>query len=262
MTDGPTGRCPSFRAQVLAILSLAARQKANQFSIFRPSVKGLRNATPSKKDRRVFLPLVVGVLIVGVSFNTCYQAVHGLARHAEGRWPTPLASEGPIEVSSYEYMVLGMLPEKPADLREGAAGHGTGDGDRRSRIDSLAQAIEFRRSIDDLAAREKARSFIAHLDEYGMEGFVRKEADSPYEPVDLGSLSAEAGTWLGRVLALVFVCLFVGITLLPLSTRAKDLGSLDANLGWLYCLPLSGRDILSGRFLSMTFLRPVAWAGF
>lgn len=55
------------------------------------------------------------------------------------------------------------------------------------------------------------------------------------------------------------MCLFLAFVLMPLSGRTKDLGAVDAHLAWLYCLPLSGRGILSGQFVSMILVRPLVW---
>ena len=60
-------------------------------------------------------------------------------------------------------------------------------------------------------------------------------------------------------MAMILACLCVALTLMPLSTRTKDLGALDTQLAWLYCLPLRGSEILSGRFVSMSVVRPLAW---
>jgi len=219
---------------------------------------GVRTATAHKTDRKMLLPILFGGLMLLVSFTMCYQAVHGLARHADRHWPPAMGAVDVIELEFMEYWALEQYAEMPGMVPAEGSDPAMGKSNRDKTVARLVERIQEERGMDEAAARAEAGRLLAHHEKFGMQGFVRVGLSSQ-RPVALGQLSERAITWFGRVMGLVLGCLAVGITLLPLSARTKDLGSLDTHLEWLFCLPLSGREILSGRFLSMTFVRPMAW---
>lgn len=242
MPEPADHRSPGLWPQVVAILKLSALQARNQFSRSRTSRKGLRAATANKDIPKIVLPVLLGLLMLGVATNTCYQAVHGLAHYAQHHWPTGVGIE-PLEVGIIEYWQLERRALNPEMYAE----------------QSLIDSLKGQGYADEAAARARAAQLNAQLKKHGMGGFVKTGTDNPYKFADLRELSPKAASWFGRVLAITFGCLVLALIFMPLSARNKDLGAVDAQLAWLYCLPLGGREILSGRFISMALVRPLTW---
>ena len=238
---------PGIRSSIRAILALALQQKRNQLARGRASSKGMRSATAGKEDGKFLMPVFLGLMFAAMSFNFSYQAIHSLAQYAKAHQPSA-DTPAVLKVDTVDYFFLKGFAtsgkEKPA-----------WEGNDRWFIESLMN----RHALDEGAAQAQAERLSAHLDEHGLQGFRKKRRASLYQYVDLRSLSAEARDWFGRVIAMVVTCLFVALTLMPLSARSKDLGAVDSQLEWFYCLPLSGREILSGRFVSMVLVRPLNW---
>lgn len=240
------------------MLSLGWRQKLNMFSRPRSSAPGKRIATAHKTDRKAALPLVFGCLMLLMSFSMCHQAVHGLARYAYLHWPAVMGDGDVIELKGMEHWRLERYVDVLEMIPTDGSNNAMWESNRSKSLEQMVETIREDRGMDEASARAEADRLLAHHDQFGMDGFVREGLRSRRSG-SLDRLSEQAITWFGRVIGMTLICLFAGITLLPLSARTKDLGSLDTHLEWLYCLPLSGREILSGRFLSMTFVRPIAW---
>lgn len=242
---------PGFLAQALAILKLSAQAYRNQLGRRGKSRKGWRDATALKHDRKVVLPILFSLMMLGVASNSCYQGVHALARYADNHWPATENSE----VLKVGHMVYSSL-----NYRVHFAEYSSNAEAAFERNDKeLARNIRNHDSVDEEAAAARAKLLISHLDQHGIEGFVRERRANLYDFVDLRQLSDEARSWFGRVIALTFGFLSLALILMPLSVRNKDLGATDAQLAWLYCLPLSGGEILSGRFTAATLVKPMTW---
>ena len=243
----------------MAILKLSATQARNQFgNNLRGSRKGMREATASKHDRGLLLPVIFGLLFIAIASNSCYQAVHGLARYARDQWPGDEATGDVIEVSHSVHFHLSFRTRHPLD-QDGGGEQTPGDQEKLAGAHNLISVLEAENGGDQEAAKERALELLAHLDQHGIDGFVVRRTNDLYKFIDARELSAEARSWFGRVLAIVIGFLAVALTLMPLSARNKDLGSLDLHLAWLFCLPLTGREILSGRFTAMVLVKPLAW---
>ena len=238
---------PAFRRQAMALLALAALQMRNQFSRISFSRKGMRAATAKDQNRRIFVPALVILLFVAISFNMGYQAVHGLAQKSEQKFPRATST---IRVTGIEYFRLRFLSQHPQEL----------DGDRfEQTVSDFEETVASDADLDRMEVKPRARRLIAHLKEHGIQEFARSDRFNPYTFQDLRELSPAAGVWFSRVVGFIGGCLIIALALMPLSTRTKDLGAVDSQLEWLYSLPLGGGEILTGRFVSMVFVRPLAW---
>lgn len=239
---------PSTVRQIWVILALATRQKLNQLSRGRGRGRqGLRAATASKGKTSILLPVFLGLLFVGMSFNFGYQAVHGLAHHAKTLHPAEVEEEFfVIRVGVMVYFKLESLTR----------GQPISDLEREER--QFVESIMEDQSLDLAEARKERERYLAHLEKFGIRGFTYHRP-SAYQYADLATLSPKARAWYGRALGFLVVCLFLALTLMPLSGRSKDLGAVDSHLAWLYCLPVSGHGILSGQLVAMVLVRPLTW---
>lgn len=239
-------------AQIWALIRLAARQKLNIMGHRKRARKGLRAATAHRNDRKFALPIFFGLLFTGLSFQISYQAVHGLAQQAREQFPSATKNVDVIKVDFMTHYFLNLLSKKgdQAEFREAM---------REANLKGLHDHLAERHSFTEDEAENEAARLLHHLERFGMEGIQHKKSASPFEFVSLTDLSTGARQWFGQVIALLILSLSIALTFMPLSSRTKDLGSVDSQLAGLYCLPLSAREILSGRFLSMIFVRPLTW---
>ncbi len=260
MTEHQPGTVRSFLKHTFAILALATSRNINRISQRNWPSAGMRLATRHKDDGAKLLATLLGILFLGISFTTSYQAVHGLANHATAQHPMSGAEHMVVDfiersiLKSHAQAISQYQQEKStsADHQDTPAG---------ITESSIRELTNYRLNLWNTnaeTARARSEKLVSHLEAHGMAGFVEKHP-SPYHQADFQALSPGAESWLGSAYAIVFCCLFTGLTLMPMSTRSKDLASLDSHLAWLYCLPLTSREILSGRFLSMTFVRPMSW---
>lgn len=237
---------PGFWAQALAILKLSAQAARNQFGRNLRSKKGMRNATGHKHDKGFILPLLFALLMLGITTNTCYQGVHGLARYADSHWPASQETKV-IRVGSWVHFHLKHHETSPSKAEPSEIG------------EDLIDAIKSEEHLSRDAAVAREKELIAHLEKYGIDGFIVERSGNTYQFIDIRNLSDDAQSWLGRALALMLGLLFAALVLMPLSSRNKDLGATDEQLAWLFCLPLTGHEILSGRFTAAVFVKPLAW---
>lgn len=234
-------------------MCLAARQKLNLIGHRRRANKDLREATAHRNDRRkIATPLFFGLLFTGLSFQVSYQAVHSLAQQARELFP--VQKEGVevlrVDFMTHYYLTLLSKNDSREEYREAI---------RKSNLEGLRENLGEVLGLTEEEAQQEADHLLSHLEQNGMNGFAHKSTASPFEFVELTKLSSEAQHWFIRIIALLILSLCIALTFMPLSSRTKDLGSVDSHLAWLYCLPLSAQEILSGRFLSMIFVRPLTW---
>ncbi len=174
MADSPPDRRRSFWHQARTLLALGWRQKLNMFSRPKAAAPGVRTATALKTDRKILLPILFGGLMLLASFSMCYQAVHGLARHADRHWPPAMGDEDVIELGYMGHWLLEQYPQ----WNEGVPDEG-GEKEPQKGILSLSekglvQHLQENRGVDAAAARAEADRILAHYEKHGMEGFVRE----------------------------------------------------------------------------------------
>jgi membrane protease YdiL (CAAX protease family) len=96
---------------------------------------------------------------------------------------------------------------------------------------------------------------LAHFERKGLEGFEIYSGELRH---GLRDLREEERGILGQRLGwLILAALLAGV-FMPMAIKMRQLAETSDRLEWLYCLPIRGRELLLGQFVSLGVLRPLA----
>jgi len=115
---------------------------------------------------------------------------------------------------------------------------------------------QIRREVERGDIRLPADEVIEIFEKNGVAAF-RVNDQSLFDHFNLHKVKSSERAPFDRVIGMVFVAIFIALFCMPFAVREKDLASTNGYLEWLYSLPLRGSEILLGKFISTSLIRPL-----
>ena len=201
---------------------------------------GMKTPTQGRNAKGVWLVVLFGGLFFVQAFWMSHRMVVNYAERSMGE------REGVILVDDYLYSVIQRSAGPDPDLEEF----------RRSvggplMIDKMERE---RRGIAPVTEEE----VIARFWEEGLAGFVNYERFTK-SGASLDHLQEGGRQRFERLVGMVLLASLSALLFMPLAMRERDLAATNDHLEWLFSLPLKGSELLLGKFVSITLIRPLIY---
>jgi len=188
------------------------------------------------------LVIIFGGLFFVQAFWLSHQMVKNYAERSLGE------REGIVLVNRSLYSVL---------LHQGPMIVSSSDADIRLHIMSRLMRDEMDRKERGLEPITNEQ-IIGHYHEKGIAGFESYEARIKGGQVLRQLLPIERGRF-ERLIGMVLLATLAALLFMPLAMRERDLAATNDHLEWLFSLPLKGAELLLGKFVSITLIRPLIY---
>ena len=203
---------------------------------------GMRQPTRGKNSRGAWFLLIIGGIFFVQAFWLSRMMVVNYADRSIGN------REGII---SLDHQTFEYLAAVEADVRQMSD-------EEFSRTMTLTFYLDprdrTRRGHPSLTSEE----VFVQLKEKGMAGFRDYEAISKGSGT-LQDLLPHEIIRFERLIGMILLASLSALLFMPLALRERDLAATNDHLEWLFSLPLKGTELLLGKFVSISLIRPLAY---